>query len=221
MRKVLRVGSRPSRLAIKQVEEISRSFPWVDFEIVVIPTRGDKDKITPISRVEGSDFFTQEIDSALLNGRVDLAVHSSKDLPDKIPQGLKPVIETKSISPFDALVSRNNLKLFQLPLGSRVGTSSKRRKDELILKRPDLNIVDIRGDIQERLALLDSGRIDALLVAHAALIRLGLESRAAEIFPLEVFKTHPKQGGLTLIVREENWQEVKSILSAQAPATPN
>ena len=196
-------------------------FPWVNFEVLIFQTQGDRNKITPISEVEGSDFFTREIDQALLTEKIDLAVHSSKDLPDKITPGLKVFLETKSLSPFDALVSRNNLNFRELPSASLIGTSSRRRKDRIRLIRPDLVTVDIRGNIEERLNLIDSGKLDALVVAHAALIRLGWEKRISEVFSPDIFPAHPKQGRLSLVVKEEKWEKVKSILSEQARATGN
>jgi len=172
------------------------------FVVRVITTTGDKDRATPLSEVEGSDFFTREIDEALLSGDVDVAVHSAKDLPKALPVGLEVLVQTHALSPFDALVSRADLKLAQLPAGSRIGTSSSRRKAEISSLRPDLVLVDIRGNIGERIGLVDSGFIDALVVAHAALIRLGLEHRASEVFPLDVFATHPKQGSLAIVGRK-------------------
>ncbi len=218
---MLRIGTRPSPLAIKQADELKRLFPKVNFEVVVISTKGDKDKITPLTKVEGSDFFTSEIDSALLRGEIDLALHSRKDLPDKLSEGLRIALETESISPYDALVSGGGLKLKDLPYASRVGTSSQRRKEQIYTLREDLVLVDVRGDIGERLNLIDTGKIDALVVAHAALIRLGLEDRISEIFNTDNFLAHPKQGKLALIVKEDRWQEVRYILSVQGPETGN
>lgn len=218
---MLRVGIRPSPLAVKQAEELKKTFPQVNFEVVLISTLGDKDKITPLLSVEGTDFFIREIDQALLRGEIDLALHSSKDLPDKLKEGLKVVLETESISPFDALVSKGKLKLSQLPYANRIGTNSQRRKDQVRALRPDLVLVDVRGNIGERLSLIDAGKIDALVVAHAAIIRLGLEHMIAEVFKEDVFTVHPKQGSLALVTREDKWLEVKSILSAPAPETGN
>jgi len=215
------VGSRPSRLARKQAEELQRLFPGMGFEFKYIATLGDRDKAIPLSRVEDADFFTREIDQALLKREIDLAVHSSKDLPDVLPKGLGVVLETPSISRFDCLLTKNKLKLRDLPAGSRIGTSSQRRKEQVHILRADLESVEIRGNIEERIALLDNGIIDALIVAHAALIRLGLEERITEIFPLSVFKTHPKQGSLSLVAREEDCQRIKSILSEQDRAIGN
>ena len=218
MRINLRLGTRPSPLAFKQAAEIQNIFAHVQFQVVPIYTRGDKDRKTPLSEVEGSDFFTREIDQALLEGKIDLAVHSSKDLPEVLAKGLSIALETESLTPFDALVSRNYLQFNALPAGWRIGVSSKRRKDQIKALRADLEIIDVRGNIEERIELIQKDKIDALIVAHAALIRLGLESQIAQILPLSIFKPHPKQGSLSLLTREENWQEVKSILLAQAPA---
>ncbi|MBU2102383.1 MAG: hydroxymethylbilane synthase [Candidatus Omnitrophota bacterium] len=206
---------------MRQVEEFKSLFPVGRFDTVVVDTQGDKDKVTPLSRVEGSDFFTRQIDEALLAGTIDCALHSSKDVPDILPRGLKLLIETRSISPFDALVSCGNYSLVKLPRSSRIGTSSIRRKAQISEIRPDLEVVEIRGTIEERLILLDVRRIDALVVAHAALMRLGLLARCAEVLPLDIFPTHPKQGSLSLITREDICEKVKSILLAQGPATGN
>ncbi|MEW6009397.1 MAG: hydroxymethylbilane synthase [Candidatus Omnitrophota bacterium] len=202
----IRIGTRASPLALKQAAEaidlLKQRYPQAHFSIVTIDTSGDKNKLTPISEVEGSDFFTREIDEALLAGEIDFAVHSSKDLPRVIPKGLAIVMETLSISNFDCLVSRDNIKFMDLPRFSRVGSSSQRRKNEIRRLRKDLKIIDIRGNIQERLALVDEAKIDALIIAHAALIRLGLEHRITEVFPLDVFRTHPKQGCISILARK-------------------
>jgi hydroxymethylbilane synthase len=216
---MLRVGTRPSPLAISQVDELKGMFPKVNFEVVIISTLGDLDKVTSFAGVEGSDFFTKEIDHALLSGKVDIALHSSKDLPDKLNDRLRVVLETKSISPLDALVSRGRLKLKDLPSASRVGTSSRRRKEQIRALRQDLVSVDVRGNIGERLGLIDAGKIDALIVAQAAMIRLRLEHMICEVFSADVFPVHPKQGSLVLVSREDKWQAVKSILSAPVPET--
>ncbi len=204
MKKKLKVGTRTSNLALKQVEEIKKIFSGIEFEIVPILTTGDKDKTTPLDRIEEPDFFTREIDEALLSERIDVAVHSAKDLPEITASGLEIVYESESLSPFDALVSKGNLRLSDLAKFSRIGVSSLRRKEQIRALRDDLKIVNIRGTIEERLSLLDSGKIDALIVAHAALIRLGLENRLSEILPLATFPTHPKQGKLALVVKASN-----------------
>jgi len=211
----IRVGTRPSPLALKQAQEaisaLKSIYPDAVYATHRIKTTGDTDKTTPISEVEDSDFFTKELDDALLDGEIDIAVHSSKDLPAGLREGLAVWIETGSISRRDALISKNGLKFTKLPEMSKIGSSSRRRKAQVKALRDDLMIVDIRGTIEERIALVDSGKIDALIVAEAALIRLGLESRIAEILPNEYFETHPKQGRLSLVVRKGTWQKVKYI----------
>lgn len=204
MKQTLKMGIRPSSLAQAQAEEIKKIFPGLKFEIICISTTGDKDKITPLDEVEDADFFTREIDKALLAGEIDVAVHSSKDLADILPKGLAVIFETESLSPYDALVARGNLKLKDLARNTRVGVSSQRRKEQLKSLRSDLTLISIRGNIEERLALINKRKIDALIVAHAALIRLGLEEKAAEVFPLDIFPAHPKQGKLALVAKNSN-----------------
>jgi len=204
--KTYRIGTRTSSLALRQVEEIlqvlRRFYPDFKAEVISIDTYGDKDKITPLSQIEGTDFFTREIDDALLKGEIDLAVHSAKDLPDTIKEGLVIAAQTKSIDPYDAIVSKNGLKLAELPQGARIGTSSFRRKTQLSRYRDDFNIVDIRGNIEERLEKLDNGDLDGIVIAACALVRLGLENRITQRIPFEIFKPHPLQGSLAVVIRE-------------------
>ena len=206
-----RIGTRSSPLAIKQVNEVIGSLKRIDplrqFTIVRIETYGDKDKATPISEIEGTDFFTREIEDALVKGEVDFAVHSAKDLADELADGLTIAAITKPVDPYDALVSKGDLKLDELPGGATIGTSSRRRKEQLKRFRSDFHIVDIRGTIEERLALLDDNavrNIDAIVIAACALVRLGLKKRIAERLPFEILKPHPLQGSLAVEARRED-----------------
>jgi hydroxymethylbilane synthase len=234
---VYKIGTRKSRLALRQVDEIltilKKFYPDFSAEIIGIDTWGDKDRKTPISEIEGSDFFTKEIDEALLKGEIDFAVHSAKDLPDKIKPGLVITAITKSIDPYDVLVSRSGLRLKELPLGARIGTSSKRRKQGLLKYRGDFEIVDIRGNIEERLKLVDSRwsmvdsksrnknyklstinhqlTLDAIVIAAAGLIRLGLEHRITQRIPFETITPHPLQGCLAVITRREDKDLIKLL----------
>ena len=214
MKKVLRVGTRTSPLALAQVREIAQVLkavaPDVKFEIVGMDTMGDKDKKTPISGMEGTDFFTREIDRALLANQIDFAVHSAKDLADQIPEGIVIAATTRSVDPYDVLVSKNHLKLRDLPKGARVGTSSERRKAQLKAYRPDLKLVDIRGTMGERLDKLFSEDLDAIVIAGAGLIRLGLGRRITERISLDILKPHPLQGSLAVAVRAED-KELKNF----------
>lgn len=208
MAKIYRIGTRRSPLALKQVEELIKSlrsfYPDIDYEIVGIDTYGDKDKITPISSIEGTDFFTREIEETLLKGNIDFAVHSAKDLPDEIPQGLSIVAITKSIDPYDALVSKNNLPLEKLPWQAGIGTSSLRRKTQLKSYRDDFRIVDIRGHIEERLKKLDDSELDGVVIAACGLMRLGLESRITQRIPFAILKPHSLQGCLAIETRADD-----------------
>ena len=206
--KTIRIGTRTSPLARVQVKEILRALsrvqPGIRVRIIGLDTVGDKDKKTPISEMEGTDFFTKEIDETLLCGKIDCAVHSAKDLPDVIPEGIKVAAFTKSLDPCDVLVSRNGLKLRDLPRGARIGTSSERRKKQLLSYRPDLRLVDIRGTMQERLDKLGAENLDAIVIAGAGLIRLGLGHHITERISFKILQPHSLQGSLAVTVRTGN-----------------
>ncbi|MGM0441891.1 MAG: hydroxymethylbilane synthase [Elusimicrobiota bacterium] len=172
---ILKTGTRKSPLALKQVEELEKKinahFPGVKLEPVGIDTTGDRDRKTPIDRVEGTDFFTDSVERALAEGKVDIAQHSAKDLPREFSSRLEIPFITDSIDPDDVLVSRGNLNLDQLAEGAIIGTSSKRRKQGLKNFRPDFKITDIRGNIHQRLKLLDDSKnLDAIVIAIIAFI---------------------------------------------------
>lgn len=181
------------------------------FEIKTYDTSGDKDKNTPIPAIEGSDFFTDSIEKALLDGEIDIAVHSAKDLPDKISDGLLIAAVTKSIDPYDVLISKNNLNLKELPYGAKIATSSVRRKEQLKKYRPDFQIADIRGNIEERLAKLDNSDLDGIVIAAAGLIRLGLETRITQKIAFEILKPHPLQGSLAIETRKDNGEMINLV----------
>lgn len=213
-----RIGSRISPLALRQVDEVIKVlkgfYSEIEYKIIGIETYGDKDKVTPISEIEKSDFFTREIDEALLKGEIDFAVHSAKDLPDKIPEGLIIAAITKPLDPSDALISKNNLTIDKLPFGAKIAASSLRRKIQLKKYRNDFQIVDIRGNINERLKKLDKGistgespdrgELDAIIVATCALVRLGLENRITQRIPLDILTPHPLQGSLAIETKKDN-----------------
>jgi hydroxymethylbilane synthase len=214
-KKVYRIGTRKSTLALKQVEEVvyllKNVYTDIKTEIIGIDTYGDKDKITPISDIEGTDFFTKEIDLALLKGEIDFAVHSAKDLPDKVHNDIYIAAVTKSKDPYDAIVSKNNIPIENLGFNARVGASSTRRKSQLKKYREDLIVVDIRGTIEERLEQLYKLNLEAIIIAAIALVRLGLEQKITQRLPLEIFKTHPLQGALALTVRKHDRNLIKML----------
>jgi len=189
---------------------------FLSYEIVGLDTPGDLDKETAISEVEGSDFFTKDLDEALRDGRIDCAVHSAKDLPDEIPGRLEVAVMTPSLESADALVSKNHLKFFELPADSRIGVSSGRRKEQVKRLRPDLRILDIRGTIEERLKKLDTGEYDAVIIAAVALLRLGLEKRVTEKLDKNIFTPHSLQGRLAVLVRKGDLlKKIFSILAEE------
>lgn len=216
MERIYKIGTRTSPLALKQVEEVLGAlktfYPAIKTEIVGIDTPGDRDRTTPIREIEGSDFFTSAIDKALLIGKIDFAVHSAKDLPNSLSGKLVVAALTGSIDPYDVLVSKSGLKLDKLPYKTKIGTSSLRRKTQLEKYRADFEIVDIRGNIEERLKKMDSSDLGAIVIAAAGLVRLGLEDRITERIPFEILKPHPLQGALALVARNEDLDLV-SLLS--------
>lgn len=207
----LRVVCRNSPLSLVQVEEIFSRYPSLRYELHSLDSFGDKNnRISLLHDKVPGDFFTRELDALLLDGKADVSIHSAKDLPYPLPAGLELYCLTRAEDKTDALVSRGGLRLDELPKGARVGTSSARRRADLLRLRPDLSVVSIRGKIEERIAQVDCGYVDALIVAACALKRLGLEGRAAEILP---FATHPLQGNLA-VVGVENNRRIRDIFAS-------
>ncbi len=203
MKSVVRVGARPSRLARRQVDEIKSLLPGCDFNEIEIETEGDRDKTTPLTAREKSDFFTRELEEALRAGDIDAAVHSAKDLEDEISFDVPVTAITSAISPLECLVSRTGASLEELRPGSVVGTSSRNRRSAIKRYREDLAVKDIRGNVDDRIRQLNAGRYDAVIVAHAALLRLGLTGRAFCIIPEDIIIPHPMQGRLAVQIRHD------------------
>lgn len=196
--KYIKVGGRKSPLSILQIKEVLSYFPSVVYELITMDSYGDKNKQISLMNKIAPDFFTRELDTLLLNDEADIIIHSAKDLPYPLPQGIKLLALFEAFDKTDSLVSRGNLTLAQLPPGSKVGTSSPTRKAELEKIRPDVTVISIRGTIEERIQQVDEGKIDALIVASCALKRLGLTNRTAEVLP---FRTHPLQGNLAVTAK--------------------
>ncbi len=205
----LKIITRNSPLALKQVDEVQKLRPDLHFDVVATESFGDRHKDISLLNV-AADFFTRELDEALLLGTADLAVHSAKDLPYPLHPDLEVECLTAAKDNSDSLVSRNALTLSQLEKGSRVGTSSKTRQSELAKLRPDLQIVDVRGTIQERLNLISTNQIDALVVATCALQRLDLQHLIAERLP---FRTHPLQGHLAVVAKKAKHSEFSQLFA--------
>ena len=206
--RALKVGSRGSRLARAQVDELAAYIEALlegqELRAVCMPTPGDRDQETPLPDVRDDDFFTRDLDESLLRGELDLAVHSAKDLPTRLRAGIRVAAVTPTLAPWECLVSRDGAALDALPAGARVGTSSERRRRRLLELRPDLRAVAIRGNVPDRLAQLERGDYDALLLAAVGLARLGLADRIAEVFPPDRFSWTPGQGSLAVTIREDD-----------------
>ncbi len=201
---IVKIGTRGSPLALAQAHETRARLaaatgrPESDFEIVVIKTSGDMILDRPLSEVGGKGLFTKEIETALLDGSIDLAVHSSKDMPTQLPDGL-------SISAFlpredvrDAFLSPTATSLAELPAGAKVGTSSLRRRAMVKRLRPDLEVVEFRGNVQTRLKKLGDGVADATLLAYAGLRRLGQEAVVTSLIATEDFLPAVGQGAICI-----------------------
>lgn len=215
---IIDVGVRQSPLSLTQAEEVLcalRHFhPHISFNLVRTITKGDLDKKTSLRSLEKTDFFTDEIDRMQLDGDVRIAIHSAKDLPDPLAQGLSIAAITKGVDPRDALVMCSGDTFETLPPNSKIGTSSLRREETIRALRSDLSFVDIRGTIEERYAQLIDGKVDGVVIAEAALIRLGMTGLNRIFLPGE---TAPLQGKLAVIIREEDaeMRELFSLINSQ------
>ncbi|MCS7079567.1 MAG: hydroxymethylbilane synthase [Chloracidobacterium sp.] len=203
------IGSRGSALALWQAEwvkaQLEQAVPTRRVAIQIIKTTGDAILDAPLSKIGGKGVFTKEIEEALLAGVVDLAVHSLKDLPTRLPEGLMLGCVTRREDVRDALVAREGIQsLDDLPPNSVVGTSSLRRQAQLLARRPDLRLVDLRGNVGTRLQRLDEGRYDAVILASAGLVRLGFESRIVQRLSTDVMLPAVGQGALGIEIREED-----------------
>jgi hydroxymethylbilane synthase len=200
---MLIIGSRGSQLALWQAHWIQARLEQLGEEcrIEIIRTTGDKITDVALSQVGTKGLFTKEIEEALLAGSIDIAVHSLKDMPTDLPAGLTLAAIPEREDPRDALVGR---RLADLPSGARVGTGSLRRAAQLRALRPDLQIEDIRGNVDTRLRKLDEGRYDAIVLASAGLRRLGLENRIAELFDPGIMCPAVGQGALAVETRDDN-----------------
>jgi len=203
----LRIGSRGSKLALWQAEHIRERLArecGVSAEIIVIKTSGDNFQSAPVAEVGGKGIFIKEIEDALLDGRVDIAVHSMKDVPTATPQGLCFPAITKREDPRDCLVSRRGETLDKLPRGARIGTSSLRRQSQLRYFRHDLEVAEMRGNVDTRLRKLEAGELEAIVVAKAGLDRLGLSDRIAEVIAQKTILSAVGQGALAIEARESD-----------------
>jgi hydroxymethylbilane synthase len=219
---VIRIGTRKSKLALWQSEwvklQIEKKFPDVRVELVKITTKGDKILDVPLAKIGDKGLFTKEIEDAMLRGEVDIAVHSLKDVPTKLPEGLKLMAFSDREDPRDALLSNGKYTLSNLPEGAVVGTSSLRRRAQLKIIRPDLRIEDLRGNIDTRIRKLKEGNYDAIILAAAGVKRLGWEEEIDEILSPSVMIPSVSQGILGIEGREGD-KEVESIVREAVNST--
>lgn len=215
----LRIGTRGSQLALAQAHETrerlmqAHGLPQGAFEIVVITTSGDRIQDRPLADAGGKGLFTKEIEEALLAGRIDIAVHSSKDMPTRLPEGLElsAFLEREDVR--DAVIGRAAATIEDLPGGAVVGSSSLRRQALIRRMRPDIEVVTFRGNVQTRLRKLDEGQVAATLLANAGLRRLGLEEIITQLLPVETFPPAPGQGAICIESRIGD-RRVRALLDA-------
>lgn len=214
----IRVGTRGSNLALIQtnwaIDRLKEKFPEVEFEVKIIKTKGDKILHLSLDKIGDKGLFVKEIENQLLEGEIDLAVHSMKDMPAEVVEGLKFAAVPKREDPRDAIILREGLNSFdELPIGATIGTGSKRRKYQLLRKRPDLNIVPIRGNIETRISKIESENLDGIVLAASGVIRVDLEEKITEFLPVDLMIPAPAQGALALEIRE-NDEELEKMIDA-------
>ena len=213
----LRIGTRGSALALWQTERVRSllASAGVDAEPVPIKTTGDLTPDVPLSRIGSRALFTKQIDDALLEGRIDLAVHSLKDLPTRLPAGIAIGAVGEREDARDALIGRGAIGWESLPQAAVVGTSSLRRRAQLLYHRPDLVVVDLRGNVDTRLAKLDANpKWFAIVLATAGLVRLGLDGRIGERLAPDLLVPAPGQGALAITVREGDREVLMAVRNA-------
>ncbi len=205
MKQKLVIGTRGSKLALWQANHIAaclrQEYPGVEIELKNMVTTGDRILDVPLAKIGGKGLFTKELEVAMLSGEIDLAVHSLKDMPTELPAGLVLAVVTDRVDPGDALISPAYKTLANLPVNARVGTSSLRRKAQLLHARPDLTVVDLRGNLDTRLKKLTSENLDAILLAVAGLRRLGWDEHITQILPQHICLPAVGQGALAIEAR--------------------
>ncbi|WP_168460967.1 MULTISPECIES: hydroxymethylbilane synthase [unclassified Acinetobacter] len=214
--KTLKIATRQSPLALWQAEHIRARLEALHadltVELVTFVTQGDKILDTPLAKIGGKGLFVKELEAALMDGRADLAVHSMKDVPMALPEGLNLAVICEREDPLDAFVSNHYAHFSDLPQGAKVGTSSLRRKCQILKARPDLEIIDLRGNVGTRLSKLDDGQYDAIILASAGLKRLGLEQRIRHTIQPDLSLPAVGQGALGLECRSQDQAVLDLIL---------
>ncbi|TVQ43084.1 MAG: hydroxymethylbilane synthase [Gloeocapsa sp. DLM2.Bin57] len=216
--RTIRIGSRKSQLALVQTHwvqgELAKNFPNISFEVIEMSTQGDKILDVALAKIGDKGLFTKELEQGMLNQDIDFAVHSLKDLPTKLPDGLILGCVTERVNPADALVvnaKHQDKQLDTLPEGAVIGTSSLRRLAQLRHYYPHLAFKDVRGNVNTRLAKLDAGEYDAIILAVAGLERLGMSDRIHQVIPAEISLHAVGQGALGIECRQGD-QEILPVI---------
>jgi len=221
----LRIATRKSPLALWQANHVRDALlarnPGLEIELLTMTTQGDKILDTPLAKVGGKGLFVKELELGMLEGRADLAVHSMKDVPVEFPNGLGLAAVLPREDPRDALISNKFSSIDELPQGARVGTSSLRRQCQLRARRPDLEVLDLRGNVNTRLQKLDDGHYDAILLAAAGVRRMGWEARITELLAPEQFLPAIGQGAIGIEIRidDARTRELVAALNESETAT--
>jgi hydroxymethylbilane synthase len=217
----LRIGTRGSQLALYQAnwvkEKLVQAYPNLKVTLIKIKTTGDKIQQAPLSTIGGKSLFVKEIEEALIRREIDLAVHSIKDVPTELPEGLHLSAITKREDPRDVLISRDGLLLKDLPQGAKIGTSSLRRQAQLLHFRDDFEMIPLRGNLDTRLKKLRTMNLHGIILAYAGVKRLGLEERITEIIPAEISLPAIGQGALGIETREDDREVGEKVRSLNDP----
>ncbi len=208
MSNIIRIATRKSPLALWQAEEVKRQLlelhPDLEVELIGMMTKGDIILDTPLAKIGGKGLFVKELEVGMLEGKADIAVHSMKDVPMVLPEGLHLPVILERHDPLDAFVSNKYTSLDDLPQNAKVGTSSLRRQTQLKQRRPDLEILSLRGNVNSRLAKLDNGDYDAIILAAAGLKRLGFDNRITQRIPAEQSLPAIGQGAIGIECRDND-----------------
>ena len=217
------IATRESKLALWQANNIKAQletlYPDMTIELLGMTTKGDQILDSPLSKIGGKGLFVKELETALIEGHADIAVHSMKDIPMAFPEGLGLAVICEREDPSDAFVSNNVESLDQLPSGSIVGTSSLRRSCQLKRQRPDLIIKDLRGNVNTRLKKMDDGEYDAIILATAGLVRLEMFDRISQRIPAEVSLPAGGQGAMGIECRSDDVQMIQLLAPLQHEET--
>lgn len=214
--KNIRIGTRDSQLAMWQAEwvknQLSKLYPDLSFELVSMKTKGDKILDVPLSKIGDKGLFTKELEQGLLNGELDMAVHSLKDMPTQLPPGLIISAFCEREEPRDVFLSKNGVLIGDLPSGAAIGTSSLRRKSQLKHYRPDLHFMDLRGNLQTRWRKLQESDMAGIVLAAAGVKRLGWEERITQILPEDIMLSAVGQGSIAVEIDEKR-SDIAELLS--------